>query len=56
MSSRKTRRLRNALLVALTGGALAVSSCQEGGQGVTTVKACHSGALFECANPHQFDA
>lgn len=56
MSRKRTRRLRNVLLAVVTGGALAVSSCQEGGQGVTTKQACSNGALFYCANPHQSNA
>ena len=56
MSRTRTRRLRNVLLVAVAGGALAVSSCQEGGQGVTTKQACQNGALFECSNPTQSNA
>lgn len=56
MSPRAARRLRNALLAVVTGGALAVSSCQTGGQGVTKQQACQNGALFECANPTQSNA
>ena len=53
MSSKTARRVRNVLLGLVAGGALAVSSCQTGGQGVTKQQACQNGALFECSNPTQ---
>lgn len=53
MSPKTARRLRTLLLALVTGGALAVSSCQTGGQGVTVKQACQNGALFECPNPTQ---
>lgn len=56
MSPKTARRLRNGLLALVTGGALAVSSCQSGGQGVTKQQACQNGALFECSNPTQSNA
>jgi hypothetical protein len=56
MSPKKAGRLRTVLLAVVTGGVLAVSSCQSGGQGVTTKQACEHGAVFECANPTQSNA
>jgi hypothetical protein len=56
MSQKSAGRVRNVVLVVVIGGTLAVSSCQTGGQGVTVKQACHSGALFECANPKESNA
>ena len=53
MSSKTARQVRNALLTLVTGGALAVSSCQTGGQGVTKQQACQHGAQFDCPPPTQ---
>lgn len=51
MSSKRAQRLRNVLLTVVTAGALGVSSCQEGGQGVSTKQACSNGAQFDCSSP-----
>jgi hypothetical protein len=53
MSSTTAGRVRTVLLAVVTGGALAVSSCQTGGQGVTKQQACQHGAQFDCPPPTQ---
>jgi len=56
MAKKSAGRLRTVLVAVVTGGALAVSSCQTGGQGVSRKQACENGAVFACPNPRLSNA
>jgi hypothetical protein len=52
----RTTRARSIVLAVLAVGALALSGCAAGYEGVTNKQACANGAPFLCTDPVPIDA
>jgi hypothetical protein len=56
VSRMRTTRARSIVLAVLAVGALALSGCAAGYEGVTNKQACANGAPFLCTDPVPIDA